>query len=104
MRTRLCLCSLSLILVCGAAYAEPEEELISPSPQAAAPEADAEALARLQKMRTSGSMFAISKAAFARLSTCNELAALSAAATKFARARTFANAAPRPCDSANEST
>ena len=54
MRTLLCLCSLSLILVCGAAHAEPEEELISPTPpQAAAPASDAEALARLQKMKSS---------------------------------------------------
>jgi len=53
MRTRLCVCSLSLILVCGAAYAEPEEELTSPAPQAAAPGSDAEALARLQKMKSS---------------------------------------------------
>ena len=53
MRTLLCLCSLTLILVCGAAYAEPEEELTSPPPQAAAPESDAEALARLRKMKRS---------------------------------------------------
>ena len=45
---------------------------------------------------SSGSMFAISRAAFARLSTCNEWAALSAAAAKFTRARTFANAVPVP--------
>jgi len=53
MRTRLCVCSLSLILVWGAAYAEPEEELVSATPQAAAHGSDAEALARLQKMKSS---------------------------------------------------
>jgi hypothetical protein len=54
MRTLLCLCSFSLILVCGASYAEPEEELINPTPpQAAAPASDAEALAKLQKMKSS---------------------------------------------------
>ena len=54
MRTLLCLCSFSLILVCGVAHAEPEEDLIAPTPpQAAAPASDAEALARLQKMKSS---------------------------------------------------
>jgi hypothetical protein len=54
MRTLLCLCSLSLIIACGVAHAEPEEELIPPTPpQAAAPASDAEALARLQKMKSS---------------------------------------------------
>jgi hypothetical protein len=53
MRTLLCLCSLSLILGCGAAYAEPEEEPIGPTTQAAAPTSDAEALARLQKLKSS---------------------------------------------------
>jgi predicted component of type VI protein secretion system len=42
------------MLVCGVAYAEPEEELIAQTPpQAAAPASDAEALARLQKMKSS---------------------------------------------------
>jgi hypothetical protein len=54
MRNLLCLCSFSLILVCGAAYAEPEEELIALTPpKAAAPASDAEALARLQKLKSS---------------------------------------------------
>jgi hypothetical protein len=51
MRTLLRLCSLSLILVCGAALAEPEEEPGNPTPLAGTPESDAEALARLQKMK-----------------------------------------------------
>jgi hypothetical protein len=42
------------MLICGVAHAEPEEELITPTPpQAAAPASDAEALARLQKMKSS---------------------------------------------------
>ena len=53
MRTLLCICSLSLIFVCGPAFAEPEEDPASPTPLAVVPEFEAEALARLQKMKRS---------------------------------------------------